>query len=377
MKIVVAIDKFKGCANGIDLAHCIERTIKSVMPQATVNCVPVADGGDGTAQALAMLIGDNNINRYSVKVKAPLSQLPLVEAQYFIETATATAYMDLASASGLALVPHHLRDVMSASTFGTGMMILDAIGHGARHVVLGLGGSATCDAATGLLQALGFDFLDAHGRSLNACGAALEKVVHVNSHNVGNDIKNTKFTILTDVNNPLLGHNGCAAVFAPQKGASPLQVQQLERGLSNFSRFMPASVATTSGAGAAGGVAAGMIAFLDASIRQGIDYVLELANFHNLIDGAQLVITGEGRIDDQTSMGKAPWGVLNAAKKQGVPVVAMCGSLAPDTNLDAMGFDQVIAITPPSTPLHVAMNPATTFNNLSKAITTLLQSLSC
>lgn len=371
MKIVIAIDKFKGCATAAQLTQCIDQALKKHCNNVVTCCVPIADGGDGTTQAVATLLRYNDLDVCHVVVPPPLPFLEPISAEYVIDSSTHTAYMDLATASGLALVPHAMRDVMKASTRGTGVMIADALARGAKSVVLGLGGSATCDAAMGVLEALGFRFIDAHGKVLEACGANLEMIAHVDRHDVMPQVSKTKFILLADVTNPLLGSNGAAAVFAPQKGASPSQVVALERGVGNFSRFMPHDIITKVGAGAAGGVAAGMSAFLGAEIRQGIDYVLDLAQLDEMLTDAQLVITGEGRIDKQTSMGKAPWGVLQAAKRHGVPVVALCGAVAAGTDVESLGFAQVIEITPPGTPLSVAMDRNTTLANIEKAIASL------
>ena len=194
----------------------------------------------------------------------------------------------------------------------------------------------------------------------------------LDSRNLYNFTKDIAFTLLTDVNNPLLGPNGAASIFAPQKGANPQQVIELESGLSNLSQFMPNEVISTPGAGAAGGVGAGMLAFLNATIVPGIDYLLEMAHFDEIITNAQFIITGEGRIDQQTVMGKAPAGVLRAAKRHDIPVIALCGCLAPDIDPSSLGFASVIEVTPHDMPLEQAMDTATTLSNVERAISSLI-----
>ena len=371
MKIVIAIDKFKGSATAQQLAQCINDAIVRKMPDAITCQVPIADGGDGTMHAIKTIMG-NKVKEHMVMVHRPILNLNPVDAQYLLDESNRTAYMDLATASGLTLVPPLSRDIMSASTFGTGEMIADALSHGATHIVMGLGGSATCDGAMGILSALGCEFLDADMKHLMPCGGNLRRIAHVNVSGMSVPEQGIKFTLLTDVNNPLYGPQGAAHVFGPQKGASPLQVDELDNGLKNFAQFMPSGVTYLAGAGAAGGVAAGMVAFVDATITPGIDYMLDMAHFDEAIADAQLVITGEGRIDKQTAMGKAPSGVLKAARRYNVPVVALCGSIAPGTDISQLGFDHVIEVSPHNMPLHEAMIPATTLSNVEKAISAFI-----
>lgn len=364
MKVVIAIDKFKGSATSEQLAQVIGEEILSISPDAQVVAVPIADGGDGTMECVKRILGAR-AKTCHVSVTAPLQQLSQVKAQYVIDGDT--AYMDLATASGLALLPDSCRNVMKASTFGTGEMIAQAIKNGARHIVLGLGGSATCDGGTGILAALGFRFLDHYGNALFPFGENLAKIARIDSSNVESKVLNTQFTLLGDVDNPLYGENGAACVFAPQKGASPQQVAQLDDGLRHFATLLPSHIAHLSGAGAAGGVTAGMIAMLNATIKPGIDVLLEMAHFDDLIRDADLIITGEGRIDNQTLHGKAPAGVLKAAKKKGIPVIALCGCIAPGTDIANMGFEKVLAVTPEGMPLEQALDTTTTLRNVAAA----------
>lgn len=370
MNIVIAIDKFKGSATQEQLSCTIENTIRQCVDNAHIAVVPIADGGDGTLHAIRNILG-NEVKSKKVKVKAPLTQLPGVDAEYLLDKSTETAFLDLATASGLALVPHDLRDVMRASTAGTGVVIAHAINNGARHIVMGLGGSATNDGGTGILWALGTRFLDKNGNNLEPCGKNLQRIHTVDTSRLSKAVKATCFTLLTDVDNPLYGANGAAYIYAPQKGASPKQVVALDKGLQQLASFMPVNVPEMSGAGAAGGVAAGMMAWLNTTLRSGIDTILEMAHFDEKLRDADLVITGEGRIDRQTVMGKAPAGVLKAAQRQHKPVIALCGSIDQEINVQELGFEQVIPITPPDMPLHEAMQTSITLQNLASAITSI------
>ncbi len=372
MKIVIAIDKFKGSASSVQLAQYIKDAILSYKADAKIVVVPIADGGDGTMVALKQLFQHDDVTPLSVNVPGPLKNLPQVKANYFIHHPSSTAYMDLATTSGLALVPKEQRDVMKTSTLGTGKMISNAIANGARHIVMGLGGSATCDGAMGILAALGCQFYDNSQHVLTPCGENLRHIASIDTSALASLVADVKFSLLVDVDNPLYGSRGAAAVFAPQKGASPQQVEVLDQGLKNFARFMPQGIDNMPGAGAAGGVAAGMAAFLGATLRQGIDFMLEVAHFDDVLDNAQLVITGEGRIDEQTAMGKAPMGVLKAARKRNIPVVALCGSMAPNVTASQLGFNKVIAVTPPSMPLQQAMKLDVTLENVRTAVLQLM-----
>ncbi len=371
MKIVIAVDKFKGCATSQQLAQRIHNTIKSQTPDVDIIIVPIADGGDGTLEAFKTLLAHKASALQHIQVSAPLPQLPTVDAEYLLDDDLHTAYLDLATASGLALVPHQLRDVMRTSTFGTGQIIRDAINKGANHVVMGLGGSATCDAAMGILAALGYKFLDDKQQPLTPCGQNLRLIKHIDTTGLNPAIAHTRFSLLTDVNNQLTGPNGAAAIFGPQKGASPEQVIELERGLENFASFLPEGTSFINGAGAAGGVAAGMVGLLGATIVPGIDFLLNMAHFNEIIADANLVITGEGRIDNQTLMGKAPAGVLQAAKQQNIPVIAICGNIAPRTETSLLGFDRVIEVTPHNMPLEQAMDTKTALALVERAILNL------
>ena len=372
MKIVLAIDKFKGSTTSAQIANAAKQAIKEFDNSIETEVVPVADGGDGTVEAMLSALPGAEI--VETTVSAPVASLPPVVARYAIVGGD-TAVMEVAAASGLALVPSHLRNVMRATSGGCGQMIADAYGRGVRHMVLGLGGSATCDGAMGLLDALGFVFTGDGGMRLTPCGENLVLIRNVEPTALARKIAaEVQFTLLSDVTCPLLGANGAARVFAPQKGASPAEVELLEAGMAHFAKFMPHWATVMPGAGAAGGIGAGMAAFLGATIKPGVEEILKLVRFDDNLRGASLLITGEGRIDAQTAMGKAPEVIAQHGRACGVPVIAICGQLATDAeNLPC--FDQIIPITPPGMPLATAMQPDVTMQNISTAIRTLLPTI--
>ena len=372
-RIVVASDSFKGCLSSREIAQAVEQAVATCCAGVVVDGVVVADGGEGSVEALAAGC-DKPVQWVWCRVDAPVRDLPQVEARYVIDHAGATAFMELAAASGLPLVPRDRRDIIHASTLGTGQTILDAVERGCRHIVLGLGGSATCDGGMGLLAAMGCCFANDNGKAINPCASSLRFIKMIDTWDMDIFTRDVQFTLITDVNNPLLGPNGAAAVFAPQKGATPHQVTLLEQGQRNFSLHMPTDVTQKPGAGAAGGVAAGMMAFLNATVEPGIDWILNMAHFERAIANALLIITGEGRIDNQTSRGKAPAGVLRAATLYNIPVIALCGSIDPQFKPKGLRFSQVICVTPPDMPLEKAMDTRTTLANVRRTIRNLIAS---
>ncbi len=343
----MAFDKFKGVATSREVAMAARAAILETVPEATVVAIPCADGGEGTLAALSTP-ADRIITE---DVTGPLSGMR-VKAQYALHRHT--AIVELASASGLALMPDGRRDVMHATTLGTGMLLMHAISQGARHLVMGIGGSASNDCGMGLLSALGFRFLDKDGRELAPCGASLPDVARVDSSRVDKAVLTAQFDVITDVDNPLCGPQGAAAVYAPQKGASAQQVQLLDEGARHFSALMPNGVADVPGAGAAGGVGAGMLAFLNTTLYPGADAILRFLKVEDAIKGADLVMTGEGRIDASTSHGKLPYAVARLCARHHVPVVALCGALDGDA---PSAFASVQCINPLPVDMPTALRP--------------------
>ncbi|MGH8119497.1 MAG: glycerate kinase family protein [Gammaproteobacteria bacterium] len=333
MKIIIAPDSFKENLTSREVATCIEKGIKKVLPQARCIKIPMADGGEGTVQSLV----DATRGKICTKqVTGPLGNK--ITARYGMLGDKRTAVIEMAEASGLPLVPRNKRNPLRTTTFGTGQLVIDALDRGAETIIIGLGGSATVDGGSGLAQALGVKFLSADGRTIahKGSGGMLEQIARIDTTSLDPRIKKTKFIIASDVTNPLCGPKGAAAVFGPQKGATPAMVKKLDANLKHFAdliqRDLKKRVRDLPGAGAAGGLGAGLAAFTGAKMKRGIDLVVNITGLGRHIRGADLVITGEGRVDFQTAFGKTPAGVARAAKKFGVPCIAIGGSLADDAH---------------------------------------------
>jgi glycerate kinase len=329
MKIVVAIDSFKGSLSSCELGQAIENGVKKVYEDATVVKVPIADGGEGTVESLVEGSGGKFVD---IVVNDPLMRP--VNARYGIMGNDRTAVIEMASASGLPLLKPEERNPLKVTTYGTGELIKDAIKRGCRDFIVGIGGSATNDAGLGMLQALGYKFLDENNRELGYGGEILERVAEIDESKVMKELDQCKFLIACDVDNPFHGPRGAAHVYARQKGADEEMVEYLDSCLEKFActlrEKMGKDVAEIPGTGAAGGLGGGFLAFLGGELRPGIDIVLEEVDLVNEIKGADFVITGEGRIDFQSIMGKAPIGVSKLCKEHGIPVIALAGSVADD-----------------------------------------------
>ncbi len=322
--VVVAPDKFKGSLTAAEAARHIAVGLRAVLPDLEVRLAPVADGGDGTVDALVA----SGFRRVEVTVAGPTGQP--VDASY--ARRDDTAVIELAEASGMRRLPGGRTDPMGSSTRGTGDLILAALEAGCRRLVLGVGGSASTDGGAGMLQALGVRLLDDRGHEIGPGGRGLQNLTSVELDRLDPRLAGTTMMLASDVDNPLLGAEGAAAVYAPQKGANAEQVAELEDGLRRWSDLVGSVIgqglAGAPGAGAAGGVGYAALAMLAAKRRPGVEVVLELIGFDDLVTGARLVITGEGALDDQTLRGKAPMGVARAAGRQGVPAVAVAGRSA-------------------------------------------------
>ena len=366
MKVVLAFDKFKGSATAQQLNEAAQQGLCGLDDVMTV-CVPVADGGDGTT---AVLAANRQGQWVTLLTMGPLLQLEPVTASYFL-CDDGTALIETAAASGLALVPPEARDVMRASTLGTGLLMRDAMERGSRHIVLGLGGSATCDAGMGIMSALGAEFLDHERHHLYPSGASLERIAHIETRGIPREVQQCRFTLLTDVDNPLCGPHGTAAVFAPQKGASPQQVELLEQGMTQVASIVGTDIASKAGCGAAGGIPALMLHLLDTKLLPGAPYVLSHSGLEDAIDGADLVITGEGQLDTQTFMGKGPGAVIQSALERGIDVAAVCGTIAPDLDLEKKGLLAAIAVSE-GLPKDIAMNTDGTLARVAHAVSNLV-----
>ena len=328
MKVVIAPQGFKGGISGLEAAQAIARGVAAAVPEAETVLAPVADGGDGTLNALVDATGGQVFNR---TVTGPLGQ-PL-EAQWGVMGDGNTAVIEMARASGLALVPQRRRNPRITTTVGTGEILKEALDRGFTKVIVGLGGSATNDGGAGTAAALGARFLDADGRPLPPGGAALSRLARIDTSALHPGLCEASIVAATDVTNPLCGPDGASAVFGPQKGASEEVVLELDAALANFARIVQrdvgVDVADRPGAGAAGGLGAGLMAFAGAQLQSGIDMVCQVLDFDSHLAGADLVITGEGRADRSTIFNKAPVGVARHAQAHGVPTVLLAGGLGP------------------------------------------------
>jgi len=347
--LLLAPDSFKGSLSARRFCEVAEAAIRETLPDATMISHPLADGGEGTLDALAGLEG---AERVSVTVSGPLGEP--VQADYLLLHPRRTAVIEMARASGLLLVPPERKRPLEATTRGTGELLDHALRAGVRRIVLTLGGSATTDAGSGLLSALGYRFLDAAGRPLPPGGGALERLARIEAPEL--DLGGIELVGATDVTTPLLGITGAARLFAPQKGASPAEVERLERGLERFAevvkRDLGLDVAETPGSGAAGGLGAGLLV-LGARLRPGFPLVADLTRFEERFQrhAIDLVITGEGRLDGQSAHGKVPVEVAKVAARHGVPVVAVAGEVAlPPGEAQAMGFEEAVALGGPEIP---------------------------
>lgn len=330
MKVVIAMDSFKGSLSSEDLSSAVESGIKKVYDNSTIVKLPIADGGEGTVEAL---VNGTNGTFVNCSVNGPL--MNKVEAKYGILGDGKRAVIEMATASGLPLIKREERNPMLTTTFGTGQLIADALKRGCREFIVGIGGSATNDAGMGMLQALGYKFLDKDGKELETgCGQLLSKVKKVDKSNLIEGLEESSFLIACDVDNPFYGERGAAHVYSRQKGADEQMVLDLDKNLEDFSDFILESegkdIKNLAGAGAAGGLGGGFVAFLEATLKPGIDIVLEAVGVEGHIKGADFVITGEGRIDFQSVMGKAPTGVSKLAKKHNVPCIGMAGCITDD-----------------------------------------------
>ena len=366
-KIIIASDSFKGSVSSTEVAIATEKAISKIFPNCNIVKITIADGGEGTVEALTSAMNGQII---SCSVLDPL--MKTITTQYGILEDGNTAIIEMASASGLTLLSEEERNPMVTTTFGTGELIKDALERGCRKFLVGIGGSATNDAGTGMLQALGFKFLDEKGRELEKGGQILEHIYTIDDSNILPQLKECQFTIACDVDNPFSGENGAACVYAKQKGADPKMIKDLDRGLKKFagviSKTSGKNIDNIPGAGAAGGLGGGFLAFLNTELKPGIQMILEVLQFKEQIKGADLVITGEGKLDKQTGMGKTAAGVLTAASKQGIPVIALGGAVEDMNFLNSLGFLAVLPILPYPTVLEKAMDKNFTSQNIQNIL---------
>ena len=367
MKIVLAIDSFKGCLTSIEVENIISNELKNILPNCNISSIPIADGGEGTLSTISQNI---KINTHYINAHNPCMEV--TKTQYGISGDGETAFIEMASISGLTLIKESQKNPMETTSFGTGELIKDALDKGCRNFIIGIGGSATNDAGTGLLQALGFRFYDKKGDLLGHGGKILHKITDIDSSAIHKRLKDAHFTIACDVNNPFCGPNGASYIFAKQKGADENMIQALDKGMLHFAQIIHKKtgkdIKSIPGSGAAGGVGGAMLAFLNCKLKQGAKILLDISGFHKKAINANLIITGEGKIDKQTLMGKIPYHILQEGIKSQIPVIAIAGKVEDKREVIQAGFKAIYQVTPDFMNLEEAIKPEVARKNIQKAV---------
>ena len=365
MKIVIAPDSYKESLSATEVAQAIEKGFREIFPDAHYVSVPVADGGEGTVEAM---IAATQGAEHTASVTGPLSER--VDARWGMSGDGHTAFIEMAAASGLALVPPELRNPLITTSHGTGELILHALEHGARNIIIGIGGSATNDGGAGMVQALGAKLCDANGTEIGHGGGSLMSLNTIDISGLDPRLASCTIRVACDVTNPLTGEQGASHIFGPQKGATDAQIVELDNNLSHYADVIKKSlrvdVKEVSGAGAAGGMGAALMAFLGAELKSGIEIVTQALNLEEHIHDCTLVVTGEGRIDSQSIHGKVPVGVAKVAKKYHKPVIGIAGSLTHDVGVvHQYGIDAVFSVLTSIGTLEEAFRGA--FDNIYRA----------
>ena len=372
MKVVVAIDSLKGSLSSLEAGQAIKEGVQVVYPEADVVVRPLADGGEGTVEALAIGMGGELVH---VSVTGPLGDA--VTAEYGIlkadGTRPKTAIIEMSAAAGITLVPDEKRNPMHTTTFGVGELIKDAIDNGCRHFIVGIGGSATNDGGIGMLQALGYDFLDKDGAPVGYGGTGLQSIARIQAENVLPELKDCTFRVACDVTNPLCGPMGSSAIYGPQKGATPEMVKELDEALLHYAELSKETFDHADrlypGTGAAGGMGFAFLTYTNAVLESGIKIVLEETGLEEVMKDADFVITGEGRLDSQTALGKAPIGVAHLAKKHDKKVLAFAGCLTPDAGVcNENGIDAFFPILRRVITVQEAMETETARENMIRSV---------
>lgn len=373
MKIVISIDSLKGSLTSMEAANAIKAGILNVDMNSEIKILPLADGGEGTVDALVEgMKGEAKI----VTVSGPMNEK--VNAKYGILKDTNTAILEMAESSGFALVPAGFGNPMKTTTYGVGEMIKEAMQKGCRNFIVGIGGSATNDGGVGMLQALGYEFYDENDTLVGIGGEVLNQIKSIKVNNRLKELDECNFKIACDVTNPLYGKNGAAYIYGPQKGATPEMVIELDNGLRNFAEVVKKDlgkdVANVEGAGAAGGLGFGFLAFLNSKLESGIKIILEEIKLEEAVKDADIVITGEGRLDNQTAMGKAPIGVAKIAKKYGAKVIGIAGATTDDAVLcNEEGIDAYFSIVNGAMSLEDAINKENAMKNMTATTTQIFR----
>ena len=363
MKIVIATDSFKGCLSSLDAGNSIKNGILRSIPDAGIKVFPISDGGEGLSEALK-----KHFNTEPIETEVTGPEFDKVRTSYGFSPDKKLAVIEMAAAAGLPLVKGK-KDAEKTTTYGVGELIADALGRGAREFVIGIGGSATNDGGTGMLSALGFRFLDKNGNDVSKNALGLKDLASIDISGAGQGLEKTSFTVACDVDIPLCGENGCSVIFAPQKGAGLKEIEEMDRWLSNYAaltkKIFPDSDMNYPGSGAAGGMGFALRSYLNAELKPGIDIVISLLGLEKEIQDADIVVTGEGRIDSQTARGKVVSGITRIAEKYGKPVIAFCGSAAEDAA--DCGLAGIYPVTPPGMCLEEAMKKETAIKNIESA----------
>lgn len=374
MKILIAVDSYKGSLTSLEAGQAIQAGIQNVSATHETEVIPIADGGEGILSVMLHTLGGKV---QTIPVHNPCMEL--IEAEYGISTDGGTAFIEMANASGLPLIPNSKRDPMETTTYGTGELIRDALEKGCRKFIIGIGGSATNDAGTGMLQALGYRFLDKDGNPLGQGGKILENIVHICTQNIHKELKKAHFIVACDVYNPFYGPNGAAHIFARQKGANDSMIEELDRGMRSFANVIHQTkgkdISHVPGSGAAGGMGGGLLAFLNAELKSGAELILDLCRFEEKATNADLILTGEGRIDRQSLMGKIPGKILEIGKQKGVPVIAIAGCVEDKDSLLEAGFQGVYETKPDFMLLEEAMKPDIAKRNIQQTVSYIFQSM--
>ena len=365
MRVVVAIDSFKGSMSSLEAGEAISKGIRNAHKDTEVEIRPLADGGEGTVEALSIGMGGKLIN---VDVTGPVGRK--VNAVYGIVDSSKTAIIEMSQAAGITLVSGDEKNPLYTTTFGVGELIKDAINKGCRHFVVGIGDSATNDCGIGMLQALGYEFLDKEGKQVGFGASGVRDIVSIRDENVIKELSECYFRVACDVNNPLCGDLGCSAIYGPQKGATKEMVADMDGWLKNYSKIVkekyPDADCEYPGTGAAGGLGYAFFNFTNSKLESGIKIVLDETRLEEYVKDADIVVTGEGRLDHQTVMGKAPVGVANIAKKYNKKVIAFSGSVTEDAGVcNEHGIDAFFPILRRIVTLEEAMQTDTAKRNLT------------
>ena len=375
MTVLLAIDSFKGSLTSEEAEKAVSIGVRSVRPDCRIVCIPISDGGEGMLEAIKSAVGGQEIS-----VACHDALMRPVTVRYLVLNYHQTAVIEMAQAAGLSLLSEAERDPLKTTTYGVGELILDALNRGLRHFIVGLGGSATNDGGTGMLTALGGRLFDEEGRELMGCGANLSRIHRIDLSALHPALSESSFTVACDVDSPFCGPRGATRVFARQKGADADAVEYLEQGMNHLSQVIERQTGVDlqhrPGAGAAGGLGGMLMALLGAKRVSGFDLLDEMGQIECRVSEADLVITGEGRADEQTLMGKVPLGMLKLARRHGVPVMLVAGQVDNVELMRSAGFELVVQTTPADMPLDEAMKPTVAMEHITRAVAECLKAYS-